>query len=194
MDDERFEMVGRMMIALEVIEGCPEFAALVPEVRTNLVYARAGARTREDVLAIDGRITVIGSMPRAAGRIRFGASSHMARLIIELRRHDPSIRAGIDFASTPDLAAWLERYCAAKGWTFSVIDRGGEPEEIRDAEGASMPWKVAEAVRAAGGKAPKIFYETGAVGKEPVSVLVGREPVEVADQVCAIAREYRAPR
>jgi hydroxymethylpyrimidine/phosphomethylpyrimidine kinase len=118
----------------------------------------------------------------------------MARLIIELALFDPSLRAGINFANTPHLAAWLGRYCAAKGWTFSVIDRVGEPEEIREAEGASMPWKVAEAVRAAGGRAPKIFYETGAVGKEPVSVLVGREPVEVADQVCAIAREYRAPR
>ena len=53
-----------------------------------------------------------------------------------------------------------------------------------------MPWKVGEAVRAAGGRAPKIFYETGAVGKEPVSVLVGRDPLEVAGQICTLARDY----
>jgi hydroxymethylpyrimidine/phosphomethylpyrimidine kinase len=190
MDDEGFVMLGRMMVALEEVEGCPEFAPLIPEVRTNLVYAREHARTREDVLAIDGRITVVDGRPRAAGRIRFGASSHMARLVIELARFDPSIRAGIDFANTPHMAAWLVEYCRTKGWILSVIDRQGEPEAAREMEGASMPWKVAEAVRAAGGRVPKIFYETGAIGKEAVSVLVGHDPIEVAGHACEIAREY----
>ena len=193
MDDEGFLMIGRMTVALGMIEECREFAGLVPEVRTNLVYARERAKGRGDVLAIDGRITVVGGLPRAAGKVKFGASSHMARLVIELRKKDPSVRAGIDFAWTPHLSAWLEQYCGEKGWVFSVIDRHGEPEEIREAEGASMPWKVAEAVRAAGGKVPKIFYETGAIGKEPVSVLVGRDPVEVAAQACEIARKYHGP-
>jgi len=192
-DEEGFGMLGRMMVALEEIEGCREFAPLIPEVRTNLVYARSHAKTRDDVLAIDGRITVVEGRPRAAGRVRFGASSHMARLVIELRKVDPSVRAGIDFANTPHLTAWLADHCRTKGWIFSVIDRRGEPEEIRDEEAASMPWKAAEAVRAAGGKAPKIFYETGAIGKEPVSVLVGRDPIEVAGQISEIARKYRAP-
>jgi len=193
MDDEGFGMLGRMMVALEMIEGCREFGPLIPEVRTNLVYARSHAKIRDDVLAIDGRITVVEGRPRAAGRVRFGASSHMARLVIELRKVDPSLRAGIDFTNTPHLTTWLADHCRTKGWIFSVIDRRGEPEEIREAEAASMPWKVAEAVRAAGGKAPKIFYETGAVGKEPVSVLVGRDPIEVADQACEIARKYHGP-
>jgi len=190
MDEEGTLMMGKMIIAVEGIEECRVFAALVPEVRTNLVYAREHARTREDVLAVDGRITVVGGRPRAAGWVKFGASSHMARLILELMKADPSLRAGIDFAWTPVLSRWLEQYCRERGWTYSVIDRRGEPEEIREAEGASMPWKVAEAVRAAGGKAPKIFYETGAIGKEPVTVLVGRDPIEVADQACEIARKY----
>jgi hydroxymethylpyrimidine/phosphomethylpyrimidine kinase len=194
MDEEGYGMLGRMVAALGELEGCREFAALIPEVRTNLVYAREKAKGREDVLAVDGRITVVEGLPRAAGRVKFGASSHMARLIIEIRRRDPSIRAGIDFAWTPQLSAWLAEYSREKGWTFSVIDRQGEPGEIREAEGASMPWKVAEAVRAAGGRVPKIFYETGAVGKEPVSVLVGRDPVEVAGEICEIARKYHGAR
>lgn len=183
-------MYGRMFIALEQIEGCQEFAALIPEVRTNLVYARPNSKSRYDVLAIDGRITVVNGMPHGAGKARFGASSHMARLLVELNKIEPSFRAGIDFANNPHLAKWLESYCKYKGWGFSVIDRHGEPEEIKEMEGASMPWKVAEAVRAAGGRAPKIFYETGAVGKEPVSVMVGKDPIEVSEQICEIARLY----
>jgi predicted fused transcriptional regulator/phosphomethylpyrimidine kinase len=194
MMDEEIEMYGRMAVALNILEGCQEFADLIPEVRTNLVYARPGAKTRYEVLGIDGRITVVNGLPHAAGKPRFGASSHMARLIVEIGKADPSVRAGIDFANDPGLAKWLEDYCQTKGWTFSVIDRRKEPEEIKEAEGASMPWKVLEAIRAADGLVPRIFYETGAVGKEPVSVLVGRDPIEVAEEISKIARSYHARR
>jgi thiamine-phosphate diphosphorylase len=190
MDEELITMRGAFELALDRIEACREFVSLIPEVRSNFVYAKEHASGRDDVLAVDGRITVVHHMPHAAGKPRFGASSHMARLLIEIRKVDPSLRAGIDFANNPGLAAWLEQYCHERGWIFSVIDRRNEPEEIKSAEGASMPWKVGEAVRAAGGKAPKIFYETGAVGKEPVSVLVGHDPLEVADQICTLAQEY----
>ncbi len=191
--DEKSQMIdmyGRMAMALECVESCREFAAMIPEVRTNLVYAKAGASGRNEVMAIDGRITVVRGMPCAAGKARFGASSHMARLIVEIIRTDPAIRAGIDFANTPHLVRWLDEYCRDKGWIFSCIDRSREPEEVKSEEEGSMPWKVAEAIRAAGGAVPKIFYETGAVGKEPVTVLVGRDPIEVAGEACEIARRY----
>ncbi|MGA9100054.1 MAG: thiamine-phosphate synthase family protein [Methanotrichaceae archaeon] len=192
--DDKVEMHGKMAVALEIIESCKEFSAMIPEVRTNLVYASPDAVTRNDVLAIDGRITVVDGMPHAAGKPRFGASSHMARLIIEIRKVDPSIRAGMDFSNDPKLAKWLEVYCKSKGWVFSVIDRRNEPEDIKEAEGASMPWKVKAAIDAAGGRVPKVFYETGAVGKEPVSVLIGKDPIVVAEQVCEIARLYNGER
>jgi len=192
--DEDIEMYGKMAVAQNILEGCQEFASLIPEVRTNLVFARAKAKTRYEVLAIEGRITIVNGLPHAAGKPRFGASSHMARLLIEIRRVDPTIRAGIDFANDPALARWLDDYCRTKGWVFSVIDRRNEPEEIKEAEGASMPWKVAEAIRAAGGCVPKVFYETGAIGKEPVSVLVGKDPIDVVEQVCEIARRYHGER
>lgn len=188
---ELIEMHGKMRIALDLLESCREFASLIPEVRTNLVYARKSAQSRDDVLAIDGRITVVNGMPRAAGIPRFGASSHMARLLLELRKRDPAVRAGINFASTPSLVVWLHDYCRTKGWVFSVIDRRNEPEAVQEAEGASMPWKAGEAIRAAGGRVPDIFYETGAVGKEPVTVLVGRDPISVVNEMITLALAYQ---
>ena len=66
-DDELVDMYGRMAVAIEMLEACPEFAPLVPEVRSNMVYARRGAKGPGDVLAIDGRITVMAAGVRAAG-------------------------------------------------------------------------------------------------------------------------------
>ncbi len=186
----QIEIYGKMFVALEHIEGCKEFAALIPEVRTNLVYAKPNPQTTEDVLAIEGRVTVVNGMPHAAGKPKFGASSHMARLILEINKNDPSILAGINFACNSDLIKWLEGYCRKKEWIFSVIDRTKEPEEVKEIEGASMPWKVKETIRAAGGKVPKVFYEAGAVGKEDLTVLIGKDPIEVAEEACEIAKQY----
>ncbi len=184
------DMIGRMMMALEEIEACREFVVLIPEVRTNMVFAQPHAKTPGEVLAVDGRITIINGMPRAAGRIRFGVSSHMARLIIELKKTDPSVRAGIDFANPAGFSDWLSGYCTKQGWVSAMIDRRTEPAELRIAEGSSMQWKAAEAVRAAGGSVPKIICDAGGMGKEPVCTLVGSEPIGVARDMCGIARAY----
>jgi predicted fused transcriptional regulator/phosphomethylpyrimidine kinase len=192
--DRDATMIGKMLQALEHLERCREFACLVPEVRSNLVYAREDARTPEDVVAVDGRITVVNGFPRAAGRPRFGASGHMARRLLELRRTDSTIRAGINFANTPELHTWLEAYCASRGWRFGAVDRLAEPEETARQDGSSMPWKVAQAISAAGGVVPKVICESGAVGKEPLSFLLGEDPIGVVAEVCEIAVQYARSR
>lgn len=183
-------LYGEILEAVEYIEKCKEFTTILPEVRTNLVYAASDAKTPDDVVGIDGRITILNNMPYATGKPRFGASSHMARLILELMKVDPSIRAGINFVSTPVLEHWLKRFCEQKGWKFSTIDRSKEPKNVIEKEGASMPWKIKEAIRTAHGEVPKVFNEIGAVGKEDLFVLVGKNPLEVATEACEIARAY----
>jgi hydrogenase maturation factor/predicted fused transcriptional regulator/phosphomethylpyrimidine kinase len=189
-DKEDYALYGKIYRALEILEDCTEFVELIPEVRTNLVYAKEDAETPADVLAIDGRITAVEGKPHPAGKPGFGASSHMARLIIEAMKTNPEIRAGVNFANNPEITEFLENYCEQKGWVFSVIDRSKEPDEVKEEEGASMPWKVQETISEAGGVVPDIFYETPAPGKEPVSVLVGKDPVEVVENMCAIAKAY----
>jgi len=184
------DMIGRMMIALEEIEACREFVSLIPEVRTNMVFAQPHAKNPDEVMAVDGRITIINGMPRSAGRVRFGASSHMARFIIELMKTDPSVRAGIDFANPPGFSDWLSDYCTQRGWLVVIIDRKTEPDELRIAEGSSMQWKAAEAAHAAGGRMPKIICDAGGMGKEPVCIIVGDEPIGVVRDLCGIARAY----
>ncbi|HHV41795.1 MAG TPA: phosphomethylpyrimidine kinase, partial [Clostridiaceae bacterium] len=77
--EEIYEMHGRMKLAVEMIEGCEAFAAIIPEVRTNFVYSKESPKDKHDVLAVEGRITIVGGAPHASGPSKFGASSHMAR-------------------------------------------------------------------------------------------------------------------
>jgi len=189
-EDSQIEIFGKMFSAIQYIESCQEFASLIPEVRSNLVYAKPNPQSPEDVAGVDGRITIVNNKPYASGRPKFGVSSHMARLIIEINKIESKIRAGVNFACNPKLEKWLENYCREKEWIFSMIDRSKEPVEVIKKEGASMPWKINEAIKTAGNKVPKIFYETGAVGKEEVAVLIGEDPVRIAKEICEIARSY----
>ena len=50
--------------ALKILESSPEFASLIPEVRSNLVMSKLSPRGIEDVAGIPGRITVINQKPK----------------------------------------------------------------------------------------------------------------------------------
>ncbi len=183
-------ILGNLTQAMNTLQESSEFALLMPEVRVNLVYAPPDARTGQDVAAIDGRITVVRGLPYASGLPAWGGSDHMARLIIEMRKYDPSINAGINFKCDADAIEIMKQYCAEKKFLFGWIDRTNEPAEVMAKDRSSMPWKIKQLVDSSGG-VPKLFYEGEGWGKEPLSVALGDTAVEVVGIVIDIARRYK---
>ena len=180
-------VLGNLVSAVEMLQGCPEFSYLIPEVRVNLVYALPEAKTPSEVAAIDGRITVVRGLPHAAGMPRWGASDHMARLLIEVRKYDPAINAGINFKFDAVVTKVVKEYCSERDILFGGIDRSKEPAVVAERDGASMPWKI-EQLFAHYGSIPKLFYEGEGWGKEPLFVALGNDAVEVASTAIEIAR------
>ncbi|MFH0847555.1 MAG: thiamine-phosphate synthase family protein, partial [Chloroflexota bacterium] len=133
------KILGNLIRAIGMLEDCPEFSALIPEVRVNLVYALPGAMTPEEVAAVDGRITSVRGLPHPSGMPRWGASDHMARLIIEVRKYDPNINAGINFKYDAAIREVVEKYCSERGLSCGKIERTEEPAEVMAKDGASMP-------------------------------------------------------
>ena len=188
---QQAEMVlGNLVRAIYLLQDCPEFAALIPEVRVNLAYALPRARTPDDVAAVDGRITAVRGYPHASGLPRWGASDHMARLIIEVRQYDNALNAGINFKCDAAIIEVVQKYCAEKGITFGWIDRTGEPEEVAGPDRSSMPWKIKQLATNYNG-IPRLFYEGEGWGKEPLFVALGSDAMEVAGTAIEIARGYR---
>lgn len=187
--EEKDALLGNLVRAMNALRDCPEFALLIPEVRVNLAYALPEPRTRHDVAAIEGRITAVRGLPHASGMPEFGASDHMARLIIQVRQTQPEIRAGINFKCDHTIIEVVKAYCAEQGYSFGDIDRTVEPAEVSGADGSSMPWKIAQLIERFGA-VPRLFYEGDGWGKEPLFVAIGRDAVEVAEIACAIGRRY----
>jgi len=186
--------VERLEAAVRALESCREFGMLVPEVRVNLVYAPEGVKDPAGVLGVDGRITVVAGMPKAAGPVRPGVSDHMARLVIETRKQDASIHAGLNFRWNEAIMAFVESYCRERGLALGCIDRSAEPRELVGRERGSTAWKVAKLVETSGGRIPPVFQESRGWGKEPLFFLVGADPEVVAERAIDIARGFAASR
>ena len=192
MPDPRQQVVDRLNEAVRMLESCPEFAALVPEVRTNVAFALPDASGPDDVAAVDGRITVVGGRPKAAGPVEFGASDHLARRIIELRKYDNALWAALNFRWNESIMEFMYRWCADHGLQMGAVERADEPKRLVGRDKGSMEWKVKRLVESLDGVVPPVFYESRGWGKEPLFLLVGEDPVALAERACAIAREFAA--
>lgn len=187
-----WEVVRVLNQAVRQLESCRSFAGLVPEVRANIAYSLPEPKTPADVAAVDGRITVVAGMPHAAGPVRFGASDHLARLLIEISRYDPSLRAALNFRWHEKILAVVREYCREQDLNIGAIDRTQEPSELIGRDRSSMSWKVKELLAANSGQVPPVFYENRGWGKEPLFVLAGPEPLLLVERAAAIASRFAA--
>lgn len=188
--NERQTVLVRLGAAVDKLISCSEFAPLIPEVRSNIVFALPDAQTPDDVAAVDGRITVVADRPKAAGPVRFGASDHLARLVLELRKFNPRIRSAVNFRYNEKIMDFVSRWAVERKKSLGVIDRSKEPLELIGRDKMSVHWKVQELISSAGGKVPEIIYETRGWGKEPLFILVGEDPVPLVESLIEIARGY----
>ncbi|MBS7652752.1 MAG: bifunctional hydroxymethylpyrimidine kinase/phosphomethylpyrimidine kinase [Candidatus Bathyarchaeia archaeon] len=170
--------------ARALLEASPNVSRLVPEVGMNVAMAIPYPEGPEDVAALPGRVVRVLNGVRAVMPPRFGASSHLARYILEISRYDPSKLAALNMRFSEEALRRLEE----RDLKASCYEREKEPEDIKRREGMTIPWGVREAVKRLG-KVPDIIYHRGDIGKEPMIVLLGRDARELARIVVEVAGE-----
>ncbi len=183
MDAEKYRVISKMNDALAILESAEGLPMLCPECQINIGMAlpMPYARVPDDVCAIPGRIVKVGSRLKASSCPHFGASSHVAKVILAAMSFDPSIRSAMNIRySEPILDA-----CVRIGFTVSSYDRALEPDEVKRTEGASVPWGVTAAITAAK-KVPDVIFHKGDLGKEPMLNILGKDSVEVAMKALSI--------
>jgi predicted fused transcriptional regulator/phosphomethylpyrimidine kinase/diadenosine tetraphosphate (Ap4A) HIT family hydrolase len=171
--------------AVKIIQNSEEFAAFIPEVRSNIVMAKDNAKDVNDIAGIPGRITIVHGKPKAFVEPEFGVSSHMARLVLSMMKYDSSKRSAMNIKYNPKII----EICEKLGLKVSFYDRNDEPEDIRQVEGGTIPWGVKTAIKRIG-DIPDIVYHKGAWGKEPSITLIGTSAVDVAKMAVCIARLF----
>jgi predicted fused transcriptional regulator/phosphomethylpyrimidine kinase len=172
--DAREKVLAMLQAAVDQLERTMH-TILIPEVGTNIAYALPDARDKDDVAAVEGRIVRIGDRPHPVGSIAFGASDHVAAIVLTAMKFDPDIRSAANIRYSPELIALLEDLFLE----MCSFDRSSEPPGTR-----TMDWGVAFCCR---NGVPDIIFDRGAVGKEPMIRVLAENPVEVASIIGRIS-------
>jgi hydroxymethylpyrimidine kinase/phosphomethylpyrimidine kinase len=167
-DAKKADMLEELELAGEELEKLMD-GDLLPEVGSNMGYAVPGALDPDEIAAFDGRIARTRGGARLVGPARYGASKHVARIIMAATCHDPRICCALNLKlSKANLEA-----CRKAKLSIASFQRAREPKGV-----SSMTWGVHQAIQRAGG-VPDVIYDKGGLGKEPMIRLLGTTPEDV---------------
>ncbi|QLD89965.1 bifunctional hydroxymethylpyrimidine kinase/phosphomethylpyrimidine kinase [Natronomonas salina] len=149
---------------------------LVPEVGMNVVGATRYAEAVDETAAVEGRITkTVGGVQPNRG-VRFGASSHVARFLLEAREFHPELRFAVNCRFDDDVESALD----AVEWAVAEYDRDAEPEDVKRREGSTMQWGARQVF--SGGDRPAAVVDRGEVGREAIVKLVAETPQALGER------------
>jgi len=187
---------ARDLARLEVLENLQAAAArlqqedlspLIPEVMTNLGYAAPYPEGFQDVAAFPGRILKSPQGLLIPAFPAFGASRHIAAVILTAMTTHPELRSAMNvkfFEGMEDLAPLLHLKVAS-------FDHSAEPPEIKAREGSTLAWGVASVLKA-GAPPPDLIFDKGDWGKEPMIRILGPTPMSVAEKALALKNALAA--
>ncbi len=181
---ERYRLLHQLREAVALLEDEPGLARLIPEVQSNLLAALPYAENPGDVAALPGRIVRCGDRVRAIGLPTFGASRHMASVLLPAHQLDQGIRSVMNIRQGPDVIA----ACRRLGLAVTDFKREDEPAEwSASPENRYREWGTTACIRGLG-RVPDVIYDHGGWCLEPQVRVFGPDPVSVARKVIRINR------
>jgi len=174
---ERYRVLEVLKKAIESLKA-EKIGFLIPEVSSNLGYALPYAEEVGDVAAFRGRIVRFKDRIATLGDPEFGASRHIASIILTVMRFDPEFCSAMNIRYSRENVAQLKK----RGFLVSHFDRRLEPKRMKEREGFSLEWGVSEVLRKVG-RVPDFIYDEGDVGKEPMLRVLGKNPMEVVNKI-----------
>lgn len=183
---ERYQIIKDLKEAYKLLKE-EDIHDLIPEVQSNLVFALKNADSAEEVAGFPGRIIKVNEDITTVSAPEFGASRHMANLILETMKYSPKTRSVMNIKYSK-LAV---RACKDLQYNLSFIDRKKEPKSLKEKEGKTLKWEIEEVFKQLK-IAPDLIYDTGDIGKEAMIRVLGETPREVAEKVIKIKRKIRS--
>ena len=176
------EAITEVSRAVKAIESSNTFVAAMPQVSVNLACIAGDSNLPENVVAIPGRIVKVKNSARALRQPEFGASGHMARMLLLVRTRNKNRRAIVNLRYDARMARVLRML------GLRILEIGDYSEtEGRD------PTMYALRVRLADTKGGfDAIVDRGGKGIEPNAYLVGKNAMEVAQLAIRASELYSA--
>lgn len=179
---EQWRLFQRVTAAVETLKE-NRIGDLIPEVQSNIAVALADARKHEDIIAFPGRIIKNGKDIVTLAPPCFGASKHVANIVLTVLRFDPTQRAVMNIKYTDSIL----KACKRLKFKIASFSRADEPKQVKAREGSSLEWGTEKAVRDYG-SVPDIIYDKGGMGKEEMIRVIASDIETLVDRVLRIHR------
>ncbi len=163
--DEYKDFVNRLLSK-------PVLYKLIPEVGTNIAYAPREAVDLGEVIALTGRIVRLDGEVAYAGEPMYGASRHLARILVLAQKYNKGKRVVMNIANLP----WVSEVSARMG--LKIVETG--PHDSQDSF-----WR---AIQEAVAQRPDVIVDQGGKGLEPNIYLLARDFVELENVLDYILR------
>jgi len=177
-ESERFNVLSDLWNAFRELKSINTISKLIPETRMNFVYSLPNPVDFNDVAGFPGRITMDGEEISVISRPWFGASKHVANIVLTANSFNPDIRSAINIKFSRELIKAAEK----AGLKIGKFSRKDEPKEIKEKEGMTLSWGVKHVIEQLG-FVPDIIYDEGDIGKEPMIRILARNPREVVNKI-----------
>ncbi len=143
---------------------------IIPEVGINIGYALRNAKNKNNICALDGRIT----KAKTYGTPKFGASKHIASIILTAMKYDRNKRSAMNIRYSEEIVKRFEE----KGFLVSYFEREKEPDQER----STMEWGTKIAIERLG-RVPDVIWDKGGHGKEPMIRVIGNDPFDLVSKI-----------
>jgi len=180
---EKLEVINQIKEIYNFIR-IKKFCRLIPEVRTNIAGALHDPKTKSDVAGIDGRITIVNGLPKAAGDIKFGAAEHTARLLLSAKEFENSVNFVMNLRYSPETIKDIQKKTDLE---LEEILREKEPRKTRNKEFSTMQWLIKESINKKG-RIPDLIWDKGSIGKEPMIRLFAKNSVDMIQKLKKIVK------
>ena len=141
---------------------------LIPEVGSNIVYAKPSATSLNDVAGLSGRIIKTVDGPIACGEYKYGASRFLSSVVLQALTLNSSIRSAINIRGGKDIKKTLEKL----GLKIKVL-----PSRI-NGEGCPVTIYL---------RSSDTLYDAyihpGGHGIEPTTTILGKNPGDLIDVI-----------
>ncbi len=172
------DAIEQVAAAVKMLEASSAFVRVMPEVSVNIAYAPVGAKSPQDVVAVPGRIVKVKGMPRSFMRPEYGASTHVANVLLAVVSGSGAKRAAMNVRYDAKMGSVIRRMKLA---TLSV--RGG-PQMVE-----SLRTSMAGLARQL-----DALVDPGGPGTEPGLYLFAESATAVAALGLKVARAYAVAR
>jgi len=176
-DERKKGVLDNIEKAIKNLTANPQAYRLVPEVGCNIAMALPGAKKLDETAGLSGRMVKAGRQVIPAGIVRFGGSSHMARVVLKAMQYDKEKRAALNIKYSQEMID----ACLEQGYVMASFDRTKEPDST-----GTMDWGTSRAIKEKG-RFPDLIYDGGGLGKEAMIRVLGSDAVEVVNKTLKIA-------